>query len=214
MTIREIIHIPDPVLRETSKPVERIDDDVLRLLDDMAETMYDAPGIGLAAIQIGIPLRVVTIDVAKRQADEEESGKDEAETSTMKSENLPDSSEAGDDAEAEDQPRETIFMINPKILKFDDAPSVYEEGCLSIPEFFADVERPAGCTVSYLDRKGEEQIVEASGIFSTCVQHELDHLDGLLFIDKLSRLKRDMVVRKFTKIAKQNGKLSSRRMVG
>ncbi len=203
MAIKEIIHIPDPVLRETSKPVERIDDDIHRLLDDMAETMYDAPGIGLAAIQIGIPLRVVTIDVAKRQADDEDSPDGETDSQ---------SADIGDDAE--EPPRETIFMINPKILKFEDEPSVYEEGCLSIPEFFAEVERPAGCTVSYLDRDGNEQIVDASGILSTCVQHELDHLDGLLFIDKLSRLKRDMVVRKFTKIAKQNGKLPSKRMVG
>lgn len=214
MAIKEIIHIPDPVLRETSKPVERIDDDVLRLLDDMAETMYDAPGIGLAAIQIGIPLRIVTIDVAKRQAEEEDAGNEETDSATAKADNLPDGGKEAGEAAEEDQSRETIFMINPKILKFDDTPSVYEEGCLSIPDFFADVERPAGCTVSYLDRHGAEQIVDASGIFSTCVQHELDHLDGLLFIDKLSRLKRDMVVRKFTKIAKQNGKLPSRRMVG
>ncbi|MEM7461204.1 MAG: peptide deformylase [Pseudomonadota bacterium] len=206
MAIREIIHLPDPVLRETSKPVERIDEDVLRLLDDMAETMYDAPGIGLAAIQIGIPLRLVTIDVSKRQ-DEEESDEDEENSESS-------GTEPAAKEEVEDHPRETIFMINPKILKFEDTPSTYEEGCLSIPDFFADVERPAGCTVSYLDRQGEEQIVDATGILSTCVQHELDHLDGLLFIDKLSRLKRDMVVRKFTKIAKQNGKLNSRHMVG
>ncbi|MGI9399668.1 MAG: peptide deformylase [Rhizobiaceae bacterium] len=207
MAIKEIIHIPDPVLRETSKPVERVDDDVHRLLDDMAETMYDAPGIGLAAIQIGIPLRVVTIDVAKRQADEE--GPADEQTDSQSADTA-----AGAGDEADEQPRETIFMINPKILKFEDEPSVYEEGCLSIPEFFAEVERPAGCTVSYLDRDGKEQIIDATGILSTCVQHELDHLDGLLFIDKLSRLKRDMVVRKFTKIAKQNGKLPSKRMVG
>ncbi len=208
MAIREIIHLPDPVLRETSKPVERIDEDVLRLLDDMAETMYDAPGIGLAAIQIGIPLRLVTIDVSKRKEEEEAAeGEDGSDSAS------PEAKPAAED-EAEDYPRETIFMINPKILKFEDTPSTYEEGCLSIPDFFADVERPAGCTVSYLDRQGEEHIVDATGILSTCVQHEVDHLDGLLFIDKLSRLKRDMVVRKFTKIAKQNGKLNSRHMVG
>jgi peptide deformylase len=204
MAIREIIHIPDPVLREISRPVERIDDNVLRLLDDMAETMYDAPGIGLAAIQIGVPLRVVTIDVSKRRAADEE-----------ESENGDDSTSRPVKAEADDEPpRETIFMINPKILQYSDTPSVYEEGCLSIPEFFAEVERPAGCTVSFLDREGREHVVNASGILSTCVQHEVDHLDGVLFIDKLSRLKRDMVIRKFTKIAKQNGKLSAKRMVG
>lgn len=204
MAIREIIHIPDPVLREISRPVERIDDEVLRLLDDMAATMYDAPGIGLAAIQIGVPLRVVTIDVSKRRAAEEEepdNGEDPA-------------SGAANAETADEPPRETIFMINPKILQFSDTPSVYEEGCLSIPEFFAEVARPAECTVSFLDRDGREQIVNASGILSTCVQHEIDHLDGVLFIDRLSRLKRDMVIRKFTKIAKQNGKLSPKRMVG
>ncbi len=195
MSVREIIHLPDPVLREVSKPVERIDEPLLRLLDDMLETMYDAPGIGLAGIQIGVPLRIVTVDVG----DPEE----EAEA-------VPQEAEAGDETTVEGRrkarknfrPR-PIFLINPKILTSSDERSVYEEGCLSIPEYYAEVERPAQVKVSYLDRDGKEQVIDADGLMATCLQHEIDHLDGKLFIDHISRLKRDMVVKKFTKIARQ-----------
>jgi peptide deformylase len=197
MSIREIIHIPDPLLRKVSRPVERIDDDLLRLLDDMAETMYDAPGIGLAGVQIGVPLRVITIDVAQRQAEEADGG-----------------AAQGEGENAGEIASDPIFLINPQILHRSDERSVYEEGCLSIPEYYAEVERPARCTVSYLDREGKEQIIEADGILATCLQHEIDHLDGKLFIDYLSRLKRDMVVKKFSKLAKQNEKSPARRMVG
>jgi len=195
MSIRPIITIPDPILREASKPVERIDADLLRLLDDMLETMYDAPGIGLAGIQVGVPLRVVTIDIARRRR--------------------------RDDAEGEsatDEPEETpdpLFLINPTILKLGDEASVYEEGCLSIPEYYAEVERPATVTVGYRDRRGQERIIEADGLLATCLQHEIDHLDGRLFIDHISRLKRDMVIRRFTKAAKQEaGKDGGKRMAG
>jgi peptide deformylase len=200
MTIKPIITIPDPVLRQVSKPVERIDDDLQHLLDDMLETMYDAPGIGLAGIQVGVPLRVITIDVSPRKkGDGEEAGEDD-----------------GEDEEAIDPPRDPLFLINPKIVKLGDEPSLYEEGCLSIPDYYAEVERPGSVTVSYLDREGHEQLIEADGILSTCLQHEIDHLDGKLFIDLLSRLKRDMVIKKFTKAARQTGKpsTSGHRMVG
>ena len=194
MTLKPIITLPDPVLRQVSKPVERIDDDLRHLLDDMLETMYDAPGIGLAGIQVGVPLRIVTIDVAKRaSSDEGEAGE-------------------GDDSEEREEVRDPLFLINPKILKLGDEPSVYEEGCLSIPDYYAEVERPASVTVGYLDRDGKEQTIEADGILSTCLQHEIDHLDGKLFIDYLSRLKRDMVIKKFTKAAKLAG--DGKRMVG
>jgi peptide deformylase len=165
--IRPLVILPDPVLRQVSKPVERVDDDLRRLADDMLETMYDAPGIGLAAIQIGVPLRLLVVDLAK-----------------------------------EDQPKEPQVLVNPRILAHGDTASVYEEGCLSIPEYYAEVERPATVTVAYLDRDGNERTVEADGLMATCLQHEIDHLNGVLFIDHISKLKRDMVVRKFRKLAK------------
>ena len=196
MAIREIITVPDAKLRELSKPVEQIDDAVLKLLDDMAETMYAAPGIGLAGIQISEPLRVVVIDCEKRAADEEEND-------DVERDEIPD-----------EETRNPIYLINPEIISISDEPSVYEEGCLSIPEFYAEVERPAGCVVKYLDRAGTEQILEAEGLLSTCIQHEVDHLDGKLFIDLMSKLKRSMVIRKFTKLAKQKGTLPEKRMIG
>ena len=192
MSILPIVKIPDPILRVKSKPVERVDDQLRAFLDDMLETMYDAPGIGLAAIQVGEPLRIFTVDCSKRSDDEEEAEGDE-----------PIRSNKGE--EVEEEHRDPIFLINPEIVAFTDDINVYEEGCLSIPDYYADVERPAGCTIKYLDRDGKEQILEADGLLSTCIQHEFDHLNGTLFIDHISKLKRDMVIRKFTKIAKQSG---------
>lgn len=165
--IRPLIILPDPILRQVSKPVERVDDDLRRLADDMLETMYDAPGIGLAAIQIGLPLQMLVIDLAK-----------------------------------DDQPKAPQVIINPQIVAHSDEPSVYEEGCLSIPEYYAEVERPASVTVTHLDRDGKKQTIEAEGLLATCLQHEIDHLNGVLFIDHISKLKRDMVMRKFRKLAK------------
>ena len=165
--IRPLIILPDPVLRQLSKPLERVDDSVRKLADDMLETMYDAPGIGLAAIQIGEPVRMLVIDLAK-----------------------------------EDEPKAPQVFINPQIVATGDDISVYEEGCLSIPDYYAEVERPALITVNYLDRDGKEQTVEADGLLATCLQHEIDHLNGVLFIDHISKLKRDMVMRKFKKLAK------------
>ncbi len=203
MAIRKIISIPDAVLREVSNPVERIDAPLLSLLDDMAETMYDAPGIGLAGIQIAEPLRVVVVDCTERQAIEE--GADDGEQ---------DIADAAIPEVQEPVERNPIFLINPEIVAVADVPSTYEEGCLSIPDFYAEVERPAGCTVKYLDRDGNEQVLEADGLLSTCLQHEIDHLNGKLFIDLMSKLKRDMVIKKFTKAAKQDGKLPDKLMIG
>jgi len=164
MAIRKILTAPDPRLREISKPVERVDDELRALMDDMLETMYDAPGIGLAAIQVGVPLRVIVMDLA------------------------------GDDEEPAPQ-----YFVNPEILDPSEDQAVYQEGCLSVPEFFDDVERPARCRVKFLDYHGEEQILDAEGLLATCIQHEMDHLEGVLFIDHLSRLKRDRVLKKLKK---------------
>ncbi|MGB3540953.1 MAG: peptide deformylase [Mesorhizobium sp.] len=174
MSIKPLIILPDPVLRQLSKPVERVDTPLRKLADDMLETMYDAPGIGLAAIQIGEPLRMLVIDLAKE----------------------------------DEEPAPYVF-INPEILERADERSVYEEGCLSIPDYYAEVERPASVRVKYLDRDGKSQEMEAEGLMATCLQHEIDHLDGVLFIDHISKLKRDIVVRKFKKLAREKtpGKL-------
>ncbi|MBX5165893.1 MULTISPECIES: peptide deformylase [unclassified Rhizobium] len=167
MTIKPLIILPDPVLRQISKPIERVDADLQRLADDMLETMYDAPGIGLAAVQIGVPRRMLVIDIAR-----------------------------------EGEEKQPQVFINPEIVTSSDERSVYEEGCLSIPDYYAEVERPAVVSVKYLDRNGKEQTVEADGLLATCLQHEIDHLNGVLFIDYISRLKREMVIKKFTKAAK------------
>jgi len=197
MSVREIIKIPDAILRDVSKPVERFDDQLQKLLVDMADTMYDAPGIGLAGIQIAEPIRVVVVDCTERAEREEADGE-----------------VTRDDTPPPQSERNPIFLINPEIVSFHDAPSTYEEGCLSIPDYFAEVERPEGCTVEYLDHEGNKQTLEATGLLSTCLQHEIDHLNGKLFIDLMSKLKRNMVIKKFTKIAKQSGKLPSKLMIG
>lgn len=164
MAIRPILTAPDPRLRQVSKPVDQVDDELRALMDDMLETMYDAPGIGLAAIQVGEPLRVIVMDLA--------------------------------DKEEEPQPR---YFVNPEILDPSEEMGVYQEGCLSVPDYFDDVERPAKCRVRYLDYNGEEQVLEAEGLLATCIQHEMDHLEGILFIDHLSRLKRERVLKKLKK---------------
>ena len=166
----DIITLPDRKLRLPSDPVERVDDEVRRFMDSMLETMYAAPGIGLAAVQVGLPRRMVTIDVAQRE-----------------------------DETAEPDP---LFLINPEILWSSDEVQTAEEGCLSIPEYYAEVERPAKVRVAYIDRDGRPQEIEANGVLAVCLQHEVDHLNGKLFIDYLSKLKRDMVIKKFTKQAR------------
>ena len=168
MTIRPLVILPDSQLRLVSSPVETVTDEIRTLADDMLATMYDAPGIGLAAIQIGVPKRVVTIDISREEED-----------------------------------RQPQVFVNPEIVWRSEDLSTYEEGCLSIPEFFEEVERPARVTVRYLDLGGETRELEADGVLATCLQHEIDHLNGVLFIDHISKLKRDRVVRKFTKLAKE-----------
>ena len=197
MLILPLVHIPDPILRSQSRPVERVDDELRRFLDDMLETMYKAPGVGLAAVQVGQPLRVFTVDCARRSQIEEEAADEEP---LQEHQGEPDKVD-----EEEEEYRDPIFLINPEIVAVSSERRIYEEGCLSIPDYFADVERPASCTVRYIDRDGDQQLLEADGLLSTVIQHENDHLNGVLFIDHISKLKRDMVVRKFTKIAKSNG---------
>jgi peptide deformylase len=168
MALKEIITIPDPVLRENCSPIEDITPELKTLMQDMLETMYDAPGVGLAAPQINIPIRLIVMDAAQKEDDE----------------------------------KEPIIMINPKILSSSDEFSLYEEGCLSIPEYFAEIERPAIVKVGYRDEEGKEQERECEGLLATVVQHEIDHLDGVLFIDYLSKLRRDRVIKKFAKAKK------------
>ena len=170
MALREIVILPDPVLKTVSTPVEAVTDDIRKLLDDMLETMYEAPGIGLAAVQIGILKRLVVVDAVRD----------------------------------EDAPRDPMFLVNPEVIWSSEETAEYEEGCLSIPEVYDNVTRPAEVTVRYLDRDGKECERHCDGLLATCIQHEIDHLDGILFIDYLSRLKRDRVVKKFAKAAKQS----------
>ena len=170
MALRPIIILPDPKLRLVSKKIERVDDDLRRLIDDMIETMHDAPGVGLAAIQVAEPIRLVVVDVARK----------------------------------EEPPNPQVF-VNPEIVWSSEDRSTYEEGCLSIPEYYAEVERPASVRARYLDREGEKREILAEGLLATVLQHEIDHLDGILFIDHISKLKRDRVIKKFQKAAKRAG---------
>jgi len=169
MAIRPILEAPDPRLRSISKPVDGVDDALRVLIADMFETMYDAPGIGLAAIQIGVPSRVLVIDL---QEDEDEEGK---------------------------PIRHPRVFINPELFDPSEEHSVYSEGCLSVPDQYADVERPAIVHARWLDEKGEKHEERLEGLLATCLQHEMDHLEGVLFIDHLSKLKRDMVLKKLEK---------------
>jgi len=168
MALREIIVLPDKRLRLLSDPVKAVDAEVRALVDDMFETMYKAPGVGLAAIQVGVAKRVVTVDTAKK-----------------------------------DEPENPQVFINPEIVWSSDDKSTYEEGCLSIPEYYEEVERPTQVKVRFMDLDGKAQEVEANGLLATVLQHEIDHTNGILFIDHISKLKRDRVIKKFTKAAKR-----------
>jgi peptide deformylase len=170
MALKPIIILPDPKLRLISKTIERVDDDLRRLIDDMIETMHDAPGVGLAAIQIAEPIRLLVVDTAKKE-----------------------------------ETADPQVFINPEILWSSEERSTYEEGCLSIPEYYAEVERPASVRARALDREGQMREVLAEGLLATVLQHEIDHLDGVLFIDHISKLKRDRVIKKFQKAAKRAG---------
>ena len=167
MTIRKILTEPDPFLRQVSQEVEKVDDEIRKLMDDMLETMYAAPGIGLAAIQVGIPKRVIVIDLSKE-------GK-----------------------------KKLLYFVNPKIIVKSKNNSTYEEGCLSVPGQFAEVDRPEQCHVRYLDYNGQKKELKAEGLLATCIQHEIDHLEGILFIDYLSKLKQNFIVKKLSKQKKE-----------
>jgi peptide deformylase len=167
MAVREILVVPNPLLKQKSQPVERVDDELRALMDDMLETMYAAPGIGLAAIQIGVPKRVIVMDLAPQGE--------------------------------ERQPR---YFVNPEIVWASEETQPYEEGCLSVPEYYDEVERPARVKLRYLDYNGAPVEEDAEGLYAVCIQHEMDHLEGVLFIDHLSRLKREQAVKKVKKQAK------------
>lgn len=168
MTIRPIITLPDPRLRLVSRPVERVDAGVRALMDDMLSTMYEAPGIGLAAIQIAEPLRIIVMDLAGKE-----------------------------------QPPAPLCLANPQLVWTSEETNLHEEGCLSIPEYYEEVERPRQIRVRFLDRDGNETELPADGLLATCIQHEIDHLNGVLFIDHLSRLKRERVTKRFAKAARR-----------
>ena len=164
MALRQILTEPNPLLREKSLSVEMVDNDIQKLMDDMLETMYAAPGIGLAAIQVGIPKRVIVLDIAHKNG-----------------------------------PRNPMFFINPEIIERSKNNSTYEEGCLSVPGQFAEIDRPDKCHIKYLDYHGQPKEIKAEGMLATCIQHEMDHLEGILFIDYLSKLKKSMIVKKLSK---------------
>ena len=187
MAIREILEVPDPVLKQVSAPVTAFDDELRTLVADMFETMYDAPGIGLAAIQVGVPLRVLVIDLQPEDPD--------AEPEVCHS-------HGGHHHTHQPVKREPQVFINPEILDPSEEHSVYSEGCLSVPEIYADVERPARIRARWQDLDGKVHEEAIDGLLATCLQHEMDHLEGILFIDHLSRLKRSMALKKLEKLRK------------
>ena len=172
MTVKTILTEPNPLLRQVSKPVEKVEKQEQQLMDDMLETMYSANGIGLAAIQIGVPKRIIVMDISK-----------------------------------DENKKEPRYFVNPVIKNKDVLKSTYEEGCLSVPNQFAEIDRPKNCEVEYLDYNGKKKILQAEGLLATCIQHEMDHLEGILFIDYLSKLKKTMIIKKLSK------KKSTRRVV-
>ena len=164
MSVKTILTEPDKLLRQVSEPVTSVGDSEKQLMDDMLDTMYAANGIGLAAIQIGVPKRIIVMDISK-----------------------------------DDKKKEPRYFVNPVIIKKDSLEATYEEGCLSVPNQFAEINRPSKCQVEYLDYNGEKKILNAEGILATCIQHEMDHLEGILFIDYLSKLKKSMIIKKLSK---------------
>ena len=164
MALRQILIEPNKILREKSLPVDKVDEDLQKLMDDMLETMYAAPGIGLAAIQVGVPKRVIVLDLSSR-----------------------------------DEKKAPMYFVNPEIVNKSEINSTYEEGCLSVPGQFAEIDRPEKCHIKYLDYYGQPKEIQAEGMLATCIQHEMDHLEGVLFIDYLSKLKKTMIVKKLSK---------------
>ena len=172
MSQRKIVIEPDPILREKSATLEKVDNELRKLLDDMLETMYAAPGIGLAAVQVGILKRLIVIDISKDK-----------------------------------EKKNPLFLINPEIIFRSKKTSIYEEGCLSLPGHFAEIERPAECQIKFIDYEGKEKELKADGLLATCIQHEVDHLNGILFVDYLSKLKKDMIIKKLIKHKKELNKV-------
>jgi len=172
MSQRKIVIEPDPILRKKSETLEKVDDELRKLLNDMLETMYAAPGIGLAAVQVGVLKRIIVIDISKDK-----------------------------------EKKNPLFLINPEILSRSKQTSIYEEGCLSLPGHFAEIERPAECQIKFIDYNGKKKELSADGLLATCIQHEVDHLNGILFIDYLSKLKKDMIVKKLIKHKKELNKV-------
>tara|TARA_Y100001970_G_C14057132_1_gene762175 strand:- start:190 stop:714 length:525 start_codon:yes stop_codon:yes gene_type:complete len=168
MALRQILTEPNKILRQKSQLVDKVDSDLQKLMDDMLETMYAAPGIGLAAIQVGVPKRVIVLDIAQK-----------------------------------DGPKNPMYFVNPEVVKKSENNSTYEEGCLSVPGQFAEIDRPEKCHIKYLDYYGQPQEIKAEGMLATCIQHEIDHLEGILFIDYLSKLKKTMIVKKLSKQKKE-----------
>ena len=168
MSVKKIVIEPDPILRKKSQPLEYVNKEIQKFLKDMLSTMYAAPGIGLAAVQVGVLKRLIVIDLSK-----------------------------------DGEKKNPLFLINPEITYKSNETSIYEEGCLSLPGHFAEVERPAECHLNYIDYNGNKKNLKANGLLATCVQHEVDHLDGILFIDYLSKLKKDMIIKKLIKQKKQ-----------
>ncbi len=205
MGLREILIIPDKRLRRRAAAVQRIDAQVRALAEDMLQTMYAAPGIGLAAPQIGVMRRLVVIDVTHaRSPDNDTDGAEGGEDGHMPANSAAgERIDAADNGQGETVPNNPIVLINPQLLQVSAEMSVYQEGCLSIPEIYEDVERPRSCVVAYRDLEDRAQVLECEGVLATCVQHEIDHLDGKLFIDYLSRLKRSRIEKKFLKLARQ-----------
>ena len=165
MSVKKILTEPNKLLRQVSEPVNKVGDEERKLMDDMLDTMYDAPGIGLAAIQIGVPKRIIVMDISR-----------------------------------DEDKKEPMYFVNPIIINKNEEKAKYEEGCLSVPDQFAEIERPNTCEVEFLDYDGKKQLLKADGLLATCIQHEMDHLEGILFIDYLSKLKKSMIIKKLSKI--------------
>ena len=193
MALRPILIAPDPRLKDVSLPVAEVTDEIRALLDDMLETMYAAPGIGLAAIQVGVAKRVIVMDLGKRSAVDGEDDSD--------GDGDDDEDEEAEEKEKKLEP-DPLYFVNPEIVWASDEFVVCEEGCLSVPDLYEEVERPARVKVRYLDYEGRPQEIDATGMLAVCIQHEMDHLEGTLFIDHLSRLKREMMLRKLAKARK------------
>ena len=180
MTIRKILTEPNKILRKKSLKVENVDKDIQSLMDDMLETLYAAPGIGLAAIQVGVDKRVIVMDISRSRND------------------------IGRDKKEDKEQKNPMYFVNPEIVWKSEDKFTYEEGCLSVPNQFAEIDRPKQCNVKYLDYNGQPQELKADGLLSICIQHEIDHLEGILFIDYLSKLKKEMIIKKLSKQTKES----------